>query len=234
MYTLQFSWLWPNIPAFADGALVTLALTVSSCAIGSLVGIVVGLWRHEGNFVLRTLGASYVEAIRNTPLLAQAFLIYFGLASLGFRLDPLTAAVIALTVNCGAYSAEIFRAGFGSIKQAQHEAAESLALTRFQSFLYVILPQAMRNIWVPLSGQFVLIMLASSVVSQISAEELTSVASQLQSLTFRSFEVYIVLAAAYLLLSVLLKAGLKSLGHALFRTEARTARPVPQPLQAGG
>lgn len=234
MYTLQFSWLWPNLPAFAYGALTTLGLTIAACAMGSLVGIVVGLWRHEGNIVLRTLGAAYVEAIRNTPLLAQAFLIFFGLAGLGFRLTPLTAAVIALTVNCGAYSAEIFRAGYGSIKTAQHEAAASLALTKGQAFLYVILPQAMRNVWVPLSGQFVLIMLASSVVSQISAEELTAVASQLQSLTFRSFEVYMVLAAAYLILSFTLKAVLSRLGTILFRAPRRMARTITQPLQAGG
>jgi polar amino acid transport system permease protein len=233
MYTLQFSWLWPNLPALLNGALVTVMLTVTSCLAGSLIGIVVGLSRHEGNRLLRAVGGTYVEAIRNTPLLAQAFLIYFGLASLGFRLSPMAAATVALIVNCGAYSAEIFRAGFSSIKLAQREAAESLALTRTQSFLYVILPQALRNIWVPLSGQFVLIMLASSVVSQISAEELTSVASQLQSLTFRSFEVYIVLAVIYFVLSGLLKIALGYLGVALFHTGKRKPAVAPA-LQAGG
>lgn len=226
MYTLQFGWLWPNIDSLLYGALTTMILTVAACLAGSLIGIIVGLCRHEGNRALRAIGATYVESIRNTPLLVQAFLIYFGLASLGLRFDPLTAAIIALVVNCGAYSAEIFRAGFGSINAAQYEAASSLALSKTQAFLYVILPQAVRNIWVPLSGQFVLIMLASSVLSQISAEELTAAGSQLQSLTFRSFEVYIVLAVFYLVLSALLKVALQWLGHWLFHARSRKEKPA--------
>ncbi|KAA0677589.1 amino acid ABC transporter permease [Azospirillum brasilense] len=233
MQSLQFGWLSQNIGMLLHGALTTILLTVAACAAGSLIGIAVGLCRQRGNLVLRTVGATYVEAIRNTPLLVQAFIVYFGLSSVGFRLDPLSAALLALVVNCGAYSAEIFRAGFQSIQPAQHQAAESLALSKFQAFVYVILPQALRNIWVPLSGQFVLIMLASSIVSQISAEELTAFANQIQSSTFRSFEVYIVLAVMYLALSILLKTLLSRMAYVLFpeqrvlrRSQRRARRGV--------
>ncbi|WP_246259138.1 MULTISPECIES: amino acid ABC transporter permease [Chelativorans] len=227
---MQFGWLWQNYDTLLYGALTTILLTIGACAAGSAIGIIVGLCRHRGNLLLRTCGAAYVEAIRNTPLLVQAFIIYFGLSSVGFRLDPLPAALVALVINCGAYSAEIFRAGFQSIPPAQKEAAESLALSKIQTFVYVILPQALRNIWVPLSGQFILIMLASSIVSQISAEELTAAASQIQSQTFRSFEVYVVLAALYLALSIVLKTVLVRMGIFFFpeqrilRRSAKRAR----------
>jgi len=219
-YNFQFGWLTVYWERLLDGAFNTMLLTLISCIAGSLIGIVVGLCRQRGGLLLRTFGAIYVEAIRNTPLLVQAFLIYLGLASLGWRMDPIPAAMLALTINCGAYSAEIFRAGFASIKLAQHEAAEGLALSRTQSFFYVILPQALRNVWVPLTGQFVLILLATSIVSQISAEEISAAASQIQSETFRSFEVYMVLAVAYLILSILLKLLLQGIGNIAFRDRA--------------
>lgn len=233
MYSMQFGWLWQNYDTLLLGALTTILLTIGACAAGSAIGIGVGLCRHRGNLLLRTFGATYVEAIRNTPLLVQAFIIYFGLSSVGLRLDPLPAALVALVINCGAYSAEIFRAGFQSIQPAQREAAESLALSKAQTFAYVILPQALRNIWVPLSGQFVLIMLASSIVSQISAEELTAAASQIQSKTFRSFEVYLVLAVSYLALSIAVKALLVRMGTLLF-PEQRILRRSTKRARSGG
>jgi len=223
MYSLQFSWLWPNLPALIEGVVATLLLTFSASLIGGLIGIFGGLGRRSGPRWLRLLLGAYVEMFRNTPLLAQALLVYLGLASIGLRLDPMVAGALALIVNFGAYATEIFRGGYDSIKKSQREAADCLALSPAQSFAYIILPQAMRNVWVPLSGEIILILLASSIVSQISAEELTAVGSQLQSLTFRSFEVYIVLAGFYLVVAAVLRFLLRRLGRTLFHTEG--ARP---------
>ena len=149
----------------------------------------------------------YVEAIRNTPLLVQIFLVYFGLASLGLKFSAFTVAAAALTINVGAYTTEIMRAGFDSIPRGQIEAAEGLALSRVQIYWHVVLLPAIERVYPALTSQFVLLMLASSVTSQISAEELTAVANYVQSDTYRAFETYILVAIVYVFLSLLMRAG---------------------------
>jgi polar amino acid transport system permease protein len=163
----------------------------------------------------------YVEAIRNTPLLVQIFLVYFGLASIGLKLSAFTVAVVALTINVGAYTAEIMRAGFEAIPRGQIEAAEGLALTRFQIYWHIILLPAVEKVYPALTSQFVLLMLASSVCSQISAEELTAVANYIQSDTYRAFETYIIVAVLYILLSLVMRAGFWGLGLVLFPRRRR-------------
>lgn len=212
-YVFNFSWLSSAGDALVSGAYATLVLTLVACLGGSLIGVVIALGRNSERRALRVVVGTYVEGIRNTPLLVQAFLIFFGLPSIGIVLTPMVAAGVALTVNCGAYTAEIFRAGFDSIRKSQHEAASSLNLTRYQTFVYVILPQALRNIYPSLSGQFVLILMASSITSQISAEELSAAASQLQSTSFRGFEVYAVASLIYFLLVMALKSCLAIVGN---------------------
>ena len=125
--------------------------------------------------------------------------------------------MIALTVNVGAYSSEIVRAGIESIPKGQVEAAESLGLSRFSELVDVILPPAIERVLPALASQFVLMMLASSVMSQISAEELMAAASRTQSETFRGFEIYIVVAVIYLVMSLLLRFGILGLGWLVFK-----------------
>ncbi len=146
--------------------------------------------------------------IRNTPLLIQIFIVYFGLSSLGLKLSAEVSAVVALTVNMGAYTTEIMRAGIQSIQRTQLEAADCLGLTRLQTILHVVLLPAMERVYPALSSQFVLLMLASSITSQISAEELTATANLVQSDTYRSFEVYVIVAVVYLALSALYRFAL--------------------------
>ncbi|VTN11568.1 L-cystine transport system permease protein tcyB [Raoultella terrigena] len=107
----------------------------------------------------------YVESIRNTPFLVQIFLVYFGLSSLGFSFSAFTVSVIALTINVGAYTAEIMRAGFESIHKGQWEAAETLGLNRWQQYWHVALRPAIERVYPSLTSQFILLMLASSVTS---------------------------------------------------------------------
>jgi len=140
--------------------------------------------------------------IRNTPLLVQIFIVYFGLASIGIKFGAFTAAIAALVINVGAYTAEIVRAGIESVPRSQLEAGACLALGRWQVLRHVVLPPAIERVWPALTSQYVLLMLASSITSQISAEELTAAANRVQSDTFRSVETYLVVAAAYLVLSL--------------------------------
>jgi polar amino acid transport system permease protein len=220
-YQFDFSFLAEKWPAFLAGAWLTIQLTVLSIALGFTVGTVCALVRVYGGAVLRRLVGFYVELIRNTPLLVQIFIVYFGLSSLGLKLSAETSAVIALVVNMGAYTTEIMRAGIQSIQRTQLEAADCLGLTRLQAILHVVLLPAMERVYPALSSQFVLLMLASSITSQISAEELTAVANNVQSDTYRSFEVYIIVAVVYLALSALYRLAFWAIGLLLFERKRR-------------
>ena len=225
-YKFDFSFLAERWPDFVAGAWLTIQLTVLAIALGFAVGTVCALVRVYGGGVLRRLVGFYVELIRNTPLLVQIFIVYFGLSSMGLKLSAETSAVIALVVNMGAYTTEIMRAGIQSIQRTQLEAADCLGLTRLQAILHVVLLPAMERVYPALSSQFVLLMLASSITSQISAEELTAVANNVQSDTYRSFEVYIVVAVVYLALSALYRAAFWAIGLGLFARKRRLGTPL--------
>jgi len=215
-YQFDFSFLAERWPDFVAGAWLTIQLTVVSIGLGLAVGTACAVGRVYGPRPVRSVVGFYVELVRNTPLLIQIFIVYFGLSSIGLKLSAEVSAVIALVVNMGAYSTEIMRAGIQSIQRTQLEAADCLGLTRLQAIVHVVLLPAMERVYPALSSQFVLLMLASSVTSQISAEELTAVANNVQSDTYRSFEVYIIVAAVYLALSALYRAGFWLIGLGLF------------------
>lgn len=220
-YTFDFAFLAEKWPAFVAGAWLTVQLTVVSIGLGFVLGTVCALLRVYGNAPARRLVGGYVELIRNTPLLVQIFIVYFGLSSLGLKLSAEVSAVIALVVNMGAYTTEIMRAGIESISRTQLEAADCLGLSRLQTIIHVVLLPAMERVYPALSSQFVLLMLASSITSQISAEELTATANLVQSDTYRSFEVYIVVALVYLTLSALYRLGFWVTGLVLFERKRR-------------
>jgi polar amino acid transport system permease protein len=174
-------------------------------AAGLVIGIIGALARSWGPPPVRLAAAAYVEAIRNTPLLIQLFIVFFGLPGMGFRLDATPAAMAALSINLGAYATEIIRAGIQAIHKSQVEAGLALGLSRLQVFRYVVLFPALKVIYPALASQFILLMLATSVVSQISVPELFHTASVLQSRTFRDFEVYIVAAGMYLAMALMFR-----------------------------
>ena len=160
-YKFDFAFLAERWPDFVAGAWLTIQLTVLSIALGFLVGTVCALARVYGRPVLRRVVGAYVETIRNTPLLVQIFIVYFGLSSLGLKLSAEVSAVLALVINVGAYTTEIMRAGIESIQRTQIEAADCLGLTRLQTMLHVVLLPAMERVYPALTSQFVLLMLAS-------------------------------------------------------------------------
>jgi polar amino acid transport system permease protein len=153
-----------------------------------------------------------VELIRNTPFIVQLFFLFFGLPMLGVKLSPEVASVLAMVINLGAYSTEIVRAGIVATPRGQVEAAQSLALNRWQIFTRIVLPPALRKVWPALTSQIVIVMLGSAVCGQISTEELSYAANLIQSRNFRAFEAYLVATAIYLGLAVGLRRLLNWIG----------------------
>jgi polar amino acid transport system permease protein len=213
-YSFQFRDVFAAWEFLLEGLVLTLELSVVTMIVGLIIGVTGAAARVYGPAWLSTIVAVYVEAIRNTPLIVQLFLIFFGLPSAGIKFDAETAAFVALSINLGAYSIEIVRAGLEAIPKSQIEAGQSLGLSPLQIFRYVVIFPAIRLMYPSLASQFVLLMLATSVVSQISATDLFHMASIIQSRTFRDFEVYVVVAGAYLGLALLFRllfAGLYQL-----------------------
>ena len=192
-------------PLLLRGVAWTLGLTAISAVLGMGVGVACAWARTQGPAWSRPVVGLYVELIRNTPFIVQLFFVFFGLPALGIRLSPEAASVIAMVVNLGAYSAEIVRAGIQATPPGQIEAALSLALTRTQAFLYVVLAPALQRVWPALVSQIIIVMLGSAVCGQISTEELSYAANLIQSRNFRAFEAFIVATLLYLALSMLVR-----------------------------
>ena len=215
-YAFDFASVLSSWPQFLEGAWMTILLSFPATVIGFVGGTLLAIGRRsDKRWLVRACGA-YVEVLRNTPLLVQVFLVFFGLASLGWKVSAFSAALLSLVINVAAYSCEIMRAGMDSIHKGQIEAAECLGLTRRQVYWHVVIRPAMEKVYPALTSQFVLLMRASSITSQISVEELTAVAARVQSETFRPFEAYILVAVAYLILSLLMRLGLWVFGQIVF------------------
>jgi polar amino acid transport system permease protein len=210
--SLDFGAVLAEWPQLLRGAAFTLGLTAVSAVLGVGLGVACGWARAWGPGWLRAAVGVYVELIRNTPFIVQLFFIFFGLPSLGVKLNPESASVIAMVVNLGAYAAEIARAGIEGTPRGQIEAARSLAMSEAQVFLRVVLPPALARVWPAMTSQIVIVMLGSAVCGQIAAQELSYFANLIQSRNFRAFESFIVATAIDLALSVLLRQTLNWLG----------------------
>jgi polar amino acid transport system permease protein len=227
-FELQFAPILDQSPALMQGVWLTIKLSFGAIVLGSMVGLLAETARSLLSKKFGWIISFYIETIRNTPFLVQLYIIFFGLPALGIRMPALYAGLLAMVINLGAYSAEIFRAGVESIHRSQVEAGMSLSLTRGQVFLHIVLRPAIAKVWPSLVSQFTLTMLASSVCSFISVQELSGEAATLQSLTFRSFEVYIVASALYLALALALKSALTLVGYFIFSQRSRSTRAVGQ------
>ena len=216
-YVFQFGAVWKDVDLLLLGAWLTAKLSFLTLAIGLVVGTAGALARISRHRLLRGVARSYVEAIRNTPFLIQLLLLYLGLPAVGIRLAPEQAALLALVVNFGAYTTEIIRAGIEAIPKGQVEAGRSLGLTGSQIFVLIVMKPALRIVYPALSSQFILLVLTSSVVSVISAEELTAVADRIASRNFRTFEVYFIVTLMYLAFSIVFELASLALQKLLFR-----------------
>ncbi|RNF33292.1 amino acid ABC transporter permease [Paracoccus methylarcula] len=201
MYQFNFQPVFDNLDLLLYGAWLTVRLSLMAMILGLIVSVLGAVAKTSGIRPLRWLIDVYVEVIRNTPFLVQIFFIFFGLPAAGISMSPNVAALVALVINVGAYGTEIIRAGIESIPQGQVEAGRALGLNPVQIFRYVILKPALRNIYPSLTSQFIYLMLTSSVVSVISANDLASAGADLNAQTFASFEIYLVLTILYFLLA---------------------------------
>ena len=220
-YSFDFAPVFAAWPMLLDGASQTLRLSAISMVAGVTLGIIFMLMRVSGVAPLRLLAIGYIELIRNTPFLVQVFFIYFGMPALGVRLGGEEAAILAMSLNCAAYTAEIIRGGVQSIRPGQIEAGRALGLNTLDIYRFIVFRPAIRAVYPALCSQFILMMLNSSLVASVSAEELTYVAQTLDAQTFRSFEIYFVLGAIYLLLSQFFSVALQFIGRAYFSYPTR-------------
>ena len=212
MIAFDFPAVLAEWPSLAKGAGVTVVLTAISATVGVGLGTACAWARWQGAAWLKAIVGVYVELIRNTPFIVQLFFIFFGLPSLGVKLSPEFASVLAMVVNLGAYSAEIVRAGVANTPKGQIEAAQSLALSTAQVFTRVVLPPALKRVWPALVSQIIIVMLGSAVCGQISTAELSYATNLIQSRNFRAFEAFIIATLIYLALSMLLRRLLNWFG----------------------
>jgi polar amino acid transport system permease protein len=221
---VQFHAVFAEAELIVAGIGLTIALSLGAIVLGSILAVLLVALRSLAGSWAGYLVDAYVEVMRNTPFLIQLFMIFFGLPLVGIRMDGWEAALLAMTLNLGAYASEIIRAGVDSIHKSQLEAGESLAMTKLQVFRHVILVPAFARVWPALTSQFVLMMLASSICSFIAVRELSGIAAIIEQNTFRSFEVYIVVTLIYLVLALSLKTALLALGRRLFPNTSGLAR----------
>lgn len=191
-----------HIPDLLHGALVTIAITLLVFAVQFAAGAVFGYvrYRKKPRPLYRIL-TIYVEVMRNTPLLVQIFMIFFGLPQLGIFFSNYAAGILALVLNGCAYTCEIYRAGIRSVDRGQWEAGKCIGLSRARIFLDVISPQTLRNIFPALINQFVSTLYATTLLSALDVRELTQVTTITASNTFRTFEMYTFAVILFYILS---------------------------------
>jgi polar amino acid transport system permease protein len=204
---LDFSFIQRNLHLFLDGLVITVQLAVLAIAIALAWGMVLALSRISKIALLRWLSSAYIEIVRNTPVLVQIYLIYFGLAVFGFRVSGFTSALIALAAQNGGYMAEIYRAGLQSISYQQIEGAKALGMRWSQVLWIVVLPQAIRRVIPPIGNQSILIIKDTSIASTVAVAEMTQVGKLLTERSAASYEVFFTLAGLYLVLTAVV-AGL--------------------------
>ncbi len=208
-----------SLPVLLLGAVKTLQITTISVFIGCILGLAAGLARLSQRRILRFLATCYVDFIRGTPLLVQVVIVYFGIPQVlreiqsylvnAYGITPFfknipvfLAAVIACSLNSGAYVAEIFRAGIQSIDKGQMEAARSLGMTHGQAMRYVILPQAFKRVIPPLGNEFIALLKDTSVLSVIGFEELFRRGQLIVGATYQAFQIYLTVAFIYLVMVI--------------------------------
>lgn len=219
--SFDFSLIWNSLPLLLAGAGVTIEITAIAVGLGFIFGLITSVCRLLGVKILQVIAVCYVNIIRGTPMLVQIFLIYFALPMvIGERINPFVAAVAACSINSGAYVSEIFRAGIQSVDKGQMEAGRSLGLSWMQTMRYVILPQAFKHVIPPLGNEFISMTKETSLVSVIGFEELTRRGQLIIAKTYGSFEIWLTVAAIYLVMTLTI-ARLVSYLERRFATDDR-------------
>lgn len=187
-----------SFPVLMQGLRMTLIISVSSILFAMVIGLVVSLMRLSGVKVLDIISKTYVDIIRGTPLIIQAFFLYFGVPDLlNIRIDNLTAGIIIMSLNAGAYMSEVFRGGILSVPYGQTEAARSLGLSNAKTMRKVIIPQAVKNMVPAFINQMIISLKDTSLLSVIGLGELTQRGQIVVAATYNSFEIYFIIGVMY-------------------------------------
>lgn len=209
-----------SLPQLLKGVELTLGLAVAGIVFGFALGVIAGLAKTARGLIPRKVAGAYVELVRGTPLMVQVMFLYFGLPlATGLRLSPITAGVIAIAVNSGAYIAEIVRGAVQSTNIGQIEAGRAIGLTRVQTMLHVVWPQAFRRMIPPLGNQFIISLKDTSLLVVIGVGELTRQGQEIIAVNFRAFEVWLTVAILYLALNTTIAGGLRIVEHRFFPAE---------------
>ncbi|MDA0681303.1 MAG: amino acid ABC transporter permease [Proteobacteria bacterium] len=220
-YTFQFTEVLDEIPYLVGGAFVSLQIAFITFWGGAFIGIFGAIAKVYGRTLSRRIASSYVTFFTNTPALVQIFLLYYALPDAGILLSSMAAVLIGLTLNAGAYLTEILRAGVISVRRSEMEAATALGMSRLQLLRYVMLPHIAKTIFAPLSNFFVWLVLGSSLAALFGVEELTGRAINISTANLRSIETFIVVAAIYVVLTVVASSSLALVGRLAFRVKAK-------------
>jgi glutamine transport system permease protein len=211
MSETSFYYMWLSLPSLLLGALMTLFLTITAEFSGILIGTFTGVARVINNKLVNLLAGIYVDFIRGTPLLVQIFMIHFGTPPIlgalfndgqPIPINPFVSALVALSINSGAYVAEIIRAGIQSIDKGQMEAARSLGMTYRQSMSHIVLPQAIKRVIPPLGNEFIAMLKDSSLVSVIGMEELVRKAQVIVTRSYRPTETWVEVGLIFLMMTI--------------------------------
>jgi glutamine transport system permease protein len=220
----QFDWsaFLSSLPMLVRGLKFTIVITIGGLFFGFILGTLMGLMKLSRNVVIKSLAITYIEAIRGSPMLVQAMFLYYGVPmALGLRIPPLTAGIIIICVNSGAYIAEIVRGSVQSINLGQTEAGRSIGLTRSQTMLYIVWPQAFKRMIPPLGNQFIISLKDTSLLMVIGVGELLRTGQEIVAVNFKAFEVYLAVAVVYLAMTLTIARGLRMVEC---RIEMRTQR----------
>jgi polar amino acid transport system permease protein len=220
-YAFQFSEVFDELPYLLGGAAVTLQIAFVTFWTGAFIGIFGALAKVYGGPISRRVANGYVVFFTNTPALVQIFLLYYALPDAGVLLSSMTAVLIGLTLNAGAYLTEILRAGVISVRRSEMEAATTLGMSRLQLLRYVMLPHIAKTIYAPLSNFFIWLVLGSSLAALFGVEELTGRAINISTSNLRSIETFIVVAGIYVFITVIASGSLALVGRWAFRVKAK-------------
>ena len=215
--SLDYSIVIHKLPLLLEGCLVTLEISFFSLLLGMIFGTAGALCRLSSNRALNKLAFLYVWIIRGTPVMVQLFILYFGLPQLGLKLNSMTAGILGLAVNTGAYITEIIRAGIQAVDKGQLEASMSLGMNYRQAMMRIIAPQAAKICIPPLVNQYIMTLKNSSIASLVTITELFRTGEQIIYTTFRGFEVYTVVALLYLMMNSVFMVAANKLEKGLAR-----------------
>lgn len=218
---LQYGQVWQYLPDFLLGALTALWIAGVAFAGGLAIGLAGASVLSFGPWALRALVTAYVRFFTYTPQLVQIFFLFFALPEAGIILSPVTAVLIGMTLNAGAYLTEIQRAGFASVPPAELDAAETLGFSRAQTVWYVIAPHVVRALYPALSNHYIIMTLGTSMAAIFGVEELTGRALNANAISFRSVEIFSIVAVIYIALTIIASALLWLVGRWLFRVKAK-------------